>query len=378
MGDYAYIVLSIVVAVLNIAPLSWQVEHANSGPVCLGFWVILLNLNNFVNAVVWRSDAINRAPVWCDVSSKLKLGGPLGLLAANVCVTRFLARVVNPNGKMITARDRRNRAIFDYGFSLGVPLAVMATHIVYQPLRFGIVRTLGCAFAFVLSWPALVLWMIWSPILAAIAASYAVYVVYQLLRHRRNFNKLLRKTDSALTTSRFLRLALLSAAYSFFTLPLSIYQFVSVYKNSDGGLQRYSWETVHWGYYHGTIFYAPLTKKAGFDEYIAIISGILVVIFFGFSSESLSFYARLVSWWPATFRFGTPSLRKTTASTILCPDSDVHLDMSRKLPQGLTDFKEEDLEKQSNEPAYCGPFADRAHGSAGNLQISVLQHETTL
>lgn len=49
MGDYAYIVLSAAVALLNIAPLSWQIEHRNSGPVCLGFWVILLNINNFVS-----------------------------------------------------------------------------------------------------------------------------------------------------------------------------------------------------------------------------------------------------------------------------------------------------------------------------------------
>lgn len=49
MGDYAYIVLSGFAALLNIAPLLWQIEHRNSGPVCLGFWVIVLNLNNFVS-----------------------------------------------------------------------------------------------------------------------------------------------------------------------------------------------------------------------------------------------------------------------------------------------------------------------------------------
>lgn len=114
-------------------------------------------------------------PAWLtfNIASKISIGGPLGLLAANVCVTRFLARVVQPNGKMITPRDRRNRAIFDYCFSFGVPIFVMATHVLYQPLRFGISKTLGCQFAFVISWPTFLLWMVWSPILALVAAVYA-------------------------------------------------------------------------------------------------------------------------------------------------------------------------------------------------------------
>lgn len=53
MGDYPYIVLSLLVAILNIAPFCWQLEHGNSGPACLGFWVILLNLNNFVSILWW-------------------------------------------------------------------------------------------------------------------------------------------------------------------------------------------------------------------------------------------------------------------------------------------------------------------------------------
>jgi hypothetical protein len=48
MGDIPYMTMSLLVALLNIAPFCWQVEHRNSGPVALGFWTILLNLTNFV------------------------------------------------------------------------------------------------------------------------------------------------------------------------------------------------------------------------------------------------------------------------------------------------------------------------------------------
>lgn len=94
------------------------------------------------------------------------------MLAANVCIVRFLARVVSPKATMITARDQRNRAIVDYSLCLGLPIFVMATHIVYQPIRYGLAKTTGCQYAFAISWPTFVLWMIWSPVLAFVAAGY--------------------------------------------------------------------------------------------------------------------------------------------------------------------------------------------------------------
>ena len=44
----AFLTCSALVAFLNIAPFCWQVEHRNSGVASLGFWVIVLNLVNFV------------------------------------------------------------------------------------------------------------------------------------------------------------------------------------------------------------------------------------------------------------------------------------------------------------------------------------------
>ena len=102
----------------------------------------------------------------------MSLGGPIGLLAANVCIVRFLARVVSPKATLITSRDQRNRAIVDYALCLGLPIFVMATHIVYQPVRYGIAKTLGCQVVGVITWPTFILWLIWSPLLALIAAIY--------------------------------------------------------------------------------------------------------------------------------------------------------------------------------------------------------------
>ena len=47
--DLTWIILSALAFTSNIIPLLWQIEHRNSGPICLTFWVIVLNLNNFVS-----------------------------------------------------------------------------------------------------------------------------------------------------------------------------------------------------------------------------------------------------------------------------------------------------------------------------------------
>lgn len=142
-----------------------------------------------INAIVWRNDAINRAPAWCDFSTKvgmprslserslmaaLQIGiaSPIGIVAGNVCVTRFLSQIVAPRAKMMTSRDQRHRAFFDVALCFGLPIFVMATNILYQPIRFGISRTLGCQFAFAISWPTFVLWLLWAPLLALTAAAY--------------------------------------------------------------------------------------------------------------------------------------------------------------------------------------------------------------
>lgn len=80
---------------------------------------------------------------------------------------------MKPNGSVITARDRRNRSIFDYCFSFGIPVLAMATQIVYQPIRFGLAKTTGCISPGSATWPAYLLASVWHPVLACIAALYS-------------------------------------------------------------------------------------------------------------------------------------------------------------------------------------------------------------
>lgn len=205
---------------------------------------------------------------------------------------RFLAKVVSPSAAMITHRERRNRAIFDYVFSLGFPTFIMAAHIIYQPNRFLISNGLGCASTFVLTWPTYILWIIWPPILALVGALFSGYVIFRLFRHRRDFRKIVASSNSALNTSRFIRLGLLSASFFFFTLPLSIITFVQVQQTSiSGGYVNYSWHFIH--EFFSEITYDPFPTKSALEDWVPIIAGLLVIIFFGFAGESFTYYGKL-------------------------------------------------------------------------------------
>ena len=53
--------------VLVLIPLPWHLQAWNSGTCFYVFWTSLACLNQFINSVTWANDAINKAPVWCDI-----------------------------------------------------------------------------------------------------------------------------------------------------------------------------------------------------------------------------------------------------------------------------------------------------------------------
>jgi pheromone a factor receptor len=63
----AFPVLSFLGACLLLIPLPWHFQAFNSGTCLYMIWTALGLLNLSINSIVWRSTAINYAPVWCDI-----------------------------------------------------------------------------------------------------------------------------------------------------------------------------------------------------------------------------------------------------------------------------------------------------------------------
>ncbi|GAA6041905.1 hypothetical protein JCM8097_000214 [Rhodosporidiobolus ruineniae] len=286
-----YVICSGLLVVLNSGPLYWQFKQGNPGPIAMGFWVVLLNLREFVNCVVWYNDAINRSPIFCDISIKISIGGQVGRLAAVYCIARFLADVVSPRATAIMRQDRRRRAIHDYFVSIGVPVLIMACHIVYQANRFALYQGEGCLPTQFMSWPTLILRVIWGPIFAVGGVFYSAYTVYRLIRHRRNFNRVVAGAHSALTTTRFIRLAALSISYLLIGVPLTIYSTITLIMQT-GRYYDYSWAYFRSAWEHQPVAVGDTPLIADFPTWSNVIVGVIFFAAFGLGTEATEAYKK--------------------------------------------------------------------------------------
>ncbi|GAA5958365.1 hypothetical protein JCM10213_002284 [Rhodosporidiobolus nylandii] len=259
----------------------------------MGVWVVLMNANEFINAVVWYHDAVDRAPVWCDISIKIGLGGQVGRLAAVFCISRFLADVVSPRATAITRQDRRRRAVYDYLVSFGVPILLMACHIVYQGNRYIVQRSVGCTATQFLSWPTLVLRMIWGPVFAVGGVVYSAYTVYRLVRHRRNFRRVVAGAHSALTTTRFIRLAVLSISYLLIGVPLTLYSTIINIRTS-GRYYDYSWTYFRKTWHEQPVVLIDTPGTADLASWSNVIVAVIFFAAFGFGTEATELYKKAV------------------------------------------------------------------------------------
>ncbi|KAG5730498.1 hypothetical protein E4T56_gene13650, partial [Termitomyces sp. T112] len=98
--------------VLVLIPLPWHLQAWNSGTCFYMIWAALACLNQFVNSVVWANNAINTAPIWCDISIRIMLGASVGLPAASLCINRRLYEISSVQSVAVSRAEKR-RAVLD-------------------------------------------------------------------------------------------------------------------------------------------------------------------------------------------------------------------------------------------------------------------------
>lgn len=60
-------VFSFLSFVLVLIPLPWHLQAWNAGTCLYMLWTAIALLNQFVNSIVWHGNALNPAPIWCDI-----------------------------------------------------------------------------------------------------------------------------------------------------------------------------------------------------------------------------------------------------------------------------------------------------------------------
>ncbi|KAG0129104.1 pheromone A receptor-domain-containing protein [Tuber indicum] len=281
--------LSIIAA---LVPLAWHIRNKNTAAICLIVWITISNFLSFSNAIIWGGSGFDIYTAWdgkifCDIEVKFFIASGAGIVGSVVAIARNLARAMSDKLSVIkTERVRRRELIQDLLLCLGLPVWMMAMHYLVQPSRYLLLATTGCTPTISYSWPSIPLILIWPPIISLVSAYYAGLVLARVHIYRQQFADILRSSNSGLTTSRFIRLFVLSLILVLINLPLTFYVF---YRNLDQPRVTYDWNSVHgkgWNY----ILRIPSYDTVQFDRWISVGAGYVLFFVFGTGSDALRMY----------------------------------------------------------------------------------------
>jgi len=105
-------------------------------------WTGLSCLIQFINSIVWRSNVINWAPVWCDicrnflrvfaakahvylVATKFMIGASVAIPACSLCINRRLYHIASLSSVAKTRAQKRRNTMTDLAIGVGIPVLEM-------------------------------------------------------------------------------------------------------------------------------------------------------------------------------------------------------------------------------------------------------------
>lgn len=171
-------VFAFVLCVLTAPPMVWHARNRNIGATSLIFWILILNFQTFLNALIWRTDSIKNwfdGNVLCDIEVKIQIASEIGFPSSAACVLRALANVMNTEKVTLTktTAQRRRAYAIDILWCAGFPLLQMLFHYIVQARRYYVFGISGCVPAIDYSWVTDLL-IITPPVLwTAVCAFYA-------------------------------------------------------------------------------------------------------------------------------------------------------------------------------------------------------------
>ncbi|KAH9919596.1 pheromone A receptor-domain-containing protein [Fomitopsis serialis] len=336
------------ILVLIPSPAHWRAR--NVAILSLIAWLVVVDLIYGVNTIVWSGNVEVRLVVWCDITTKIIIGASSALPAAAMCICKHLELVASGRAVRLTREDQRRRMCFEFAMCFGAPVVLMALHYIVQGHRFDIVEDIGCQAATYYSIPAV--FIVWFPplLFATITFIYAGLALNHFFRQRLNFATHLRSCDSALTTSRYLRLIAISITEMLWGASLTA---LAMYDNIAPGLYPYtSWASVHSSFsrigQYTLVEFSPRARGQAFLFVWAVpASSFIFFVFFGFGEEAVKDYRRALSWvarkvvrLPAKhdktklplLPMGRPSLSTTKFSSSFRPSSSFDFSDGKALP----------------------------------------------
>ncbi|KAH9948847.1 putative fungal pheromoneG-protein-coupled receptor [Amylocystis lapponica] len=212
--------------VLVSIPLYWQIEAWNVGCLLYMFWTATQCLIQFINMNIWKDNAINWAPVWCDITSRWRLASSVGVCASSLVINRRLCRITTVASMGFTREEKRRMVLLDLAIGLGLPVLQVALYWFIQGHRFDILEGFGCIHTIpntVLSW---FLFDSWPLVIGLVSMVYCTLTLRRFIRREKELKSLL-TSNSNLNFNRYFRLMGLAAIEICCTIPVSIFGLVN-------------------------------------------------------------------------------------------------------------------------------------------------------
>ncbi|TEB28746.1 STE3-domain-containing protein [Coprinellus micaceus] len=281
-----------------VVPFPWHLEAWNTGTCLYMFWTGLGCLNMFVNSIVWNGNAINWAPVWCDISSRIILGTHFAIPAASLCINRRLYRIASIQAVTVSRAEKRRAVMVDLAIGLGYPCLMIALQYIVQGHRFNIFEEIGC-FPFTYNTPPAFVLVHAQPLFVGlISLVYCALSIRLFAQKHVQYTSFL-SSQNSLTKSRYVRLILLAGLEIVTNIPLASWALAN---NVRAGVAPWlGWNDTHYGFSRVDLFPAMFWRKipgnaAGleFTRWAPIVCAAVFFAFFGFADEARKNYRSAV------------------------------------------------------------------------------------
>ncbi|TDL19570.1 fungal pheromone STE3G-protein-coupled receptor [Rickenella mellea] len=304
-----YPIVSFLCFLLVLSPLPWHFQAWNTGTCMYMLWTASVCLIWFINSLVWHNNAIDWAPIYCDISTRIIMGTAVAIPACSLCIQRRLYGITSTRAVTSNKQEKIKNVCIDLSICLGFPLFIMALAYISQGHRYDIYEDVGCFYAIYDVWPAFPTFYMWPLTLALISSVYCVMTLRSFARRRSQLNEFLNSGASSITAKRYFRLMMLSCTEIVFTIPLGTWV---LYEDIINMNKYISWADTH-SDFHVVWTYPSIIWRndkqlrvfVEFDRWNIIICAIVFCAFFTFAEESRNNYRALFG--TAAKRFGMTS-----------------------------------------------------------------------
>ncbi|KAF8468714.1 STE3-domain-containing protein [Russula ochroleuca] len=317
-----YSAFSFIGFVLCVIPFYWHLEAWNTGTCLYMFWAGLGCLIQFINSIIWNGNMINRAPIYCLISTHIQVAQNVAIPACSLCINRRLYKIAKAKAAMTTNADRRRAVIQDLLIGVGLPILQIIAGYVVSSHRYNIFEDFGPASAFADTPLTFILLYSWPVVVGTASLFYCVTSIYTFYKRQRQFRQIMVHSQG-LNRSRYFRLMALSATEILGTIPLGTYFIVS---NAKGVRPWESWAEMHRHY--SKVIQVPsivwendpyLAGGLGVFRWSMVASAFVFFAFFGFADEARQHYRRVYTSIASRIGYSTSTLHGSSDATSPVP-----------------------------------------------------------